>query len=170
MTTDLVQVVHGRAEIDWLELLRGDTKEWTEVEVFLAASLLDAVSKATEERFGHVKELARAIAPPGFGGAVTVDKDDVSIQFTAKKPSVKVNEPSLMALLTKKGLDPEQICFRKVTVDVLDAARLEQAIAGGVFTDQEVQLFTETGKQQVRSVTIKRYGMGITAKRLLGEE
>lgn len=166
---EIVRLHEGTAEIDWSRLLKSEVADLTEDERFVAVSILDAGTKAFDQRLSDLKAQVRKDVGEGLapGTSRTAEHGGVTIQVTQKKTSVKVNEVALLAVLSRKGLDPETLCFQKVLA--LDTARLEQAVAGGVFTDDDVRSFS-TETQQTPSVTVKTYAMGITAKKLLGSD
>jgi hypothetical protein len=166
-STDLLRVGEHGVEVDWGRLLRTEVSELSTDERFVAVSILDAGGKAFEKRLDQLKAQVRLDEASDLeaGTSKTVEHGGVKIQVTKKKTTVKVNEVALLALLSKKGLDPETLCFRQVLV--LDSARLEQAVAGDVFSAEELRSFT-TETESTPSVSVKGYAMGVTADRLLG--
>lgn len=170
MSTSLVRLgEHGTAEIDWPRLLTSDAQSLTPDERYVALSILDAGTKAFASRVDALKVQIRAEAlAAGLeeGKSITTERGGAKVQVTRKKSGVAVNEVALLALLSKRGLDPETLCFRRALS--LDGARLEQAIAGGVFTDDEVRSFTSDTPAPAPSVSVKGYAMGLTSDKLLG--
>lgn len=170
METRLIRVTgDGVLEIDWAKLLRSKLEDLSDEECFVAVSILDAGVKAFDSRLDNLKTWLRECfaGDVQMGSSETFERGGVRVMVTRKNPPVRVDDAALLALLAERKIDAEEMCFRKAVTYELDTARLEQAIASGVFSADEVRSFTKEGKTPAPSVKVVGPVMGITANRLL---
>lgn len=161
---ELVRIEGAQVEIDWGALLRRPLDEWTDDEKIVAMSVLDLVGKAVGERAEQLKVVLRTLAlESGNGATRRLESAGVEIQVVQKAAQMKVNEAALLVLLQRLGMD-RAVVFD--TVPKLNEARLEQLIASGVLTDEQIRAFTEE-RSSSPALTVKRHIGGLTVKKLL---
>lgn len=165
---ELIRVEGRSVEIDWEALLRRPLGDWTVDQKVVAMSVLDLVGKALGERADQLKVVVRTMASEGLGEAASAttrrfESGGVQVDVTQKAAQVKVDEAALMVLLERKAI-AVLVCFDMVPR--LNEARLEQLIASGILSDEEIRSFT-VEKPSTPAVTVKKHVGGLTPKRLL---
>lgn len=160
----------GLVQVDWNGLLTRPVEDLTDGEVFAALSLCDLGSKAMGDRAKALKARAsQAVETIGENHTAQTRKlalDGVEVHVTTPAPKVTINEVALRLLLQKRGL-PVSMVFDTVTKEVLNETSLEQLIASGEFSDDDIESFTSEKAGSPR-LSVKKHVGGLTKADLLG--
>ena len=155
--------------IEWRRLLRQPIEEMSVREKAEALSLCDLVSKALGVRAAALKPTVRELVMGEAGTQHTAKTrkaviGDVEIHVTSKEGRVSVNETALRLLLMELDL-PLDTVFDQVPK--LNESRLEQLIASGRLTADQIGGITIEGKAPAPSLMIKKHVLGLSKQKLL---
>jgi hypothetical protein len=154
----------------WQVALRDDVTQMTDAQTVECWSFVDLAAKALSKRAKVLRSRVVEVCASLEGVASTAKTkqhffaNDCVVNLTMSE-AVSVNDAALLAVLRERGIETEA-CFDQVWK--LNDARLEQLIAGGTLTPDDLERITV--KKSSTRLAAKAYPHGLTVKSLLEGE